>query len=108
MADGQTPAPPSSRLHRQSSSAALFIAVALGVSCVMAQLSLLREVLGAFSGNELVLGLTLGNWLLLMGIGARLGRTADRWKRPLPVLLVLQIVAAIVPLFQVLLLRGLR
>ena len=56
---------------------------ALGVSCVMTQLSLMRELLGAFSGNEMVLGVVLGNWLLLMGIGTWLGRTSTnsetRW-----------------------------
>ncbi|MBN2508132.1 MAG: fused MFS/spermidine synthase [Verrucomicrobia bacterium] len=51
---------------------------ALGVSCVVTQLVLMREMLGVFAGNELVLGVVLGNWLLLMGLGAALGR----WLRP--------------------------
>jgi spermidine synthase len=51
---------------------------ALGVSCVMTQLALMRELLGAFSGNEMVLGVVLGLWLLLMGIGAWLGRTSEK------------------------------
>ena len=47
---------------------------ALGISCViMTQLALMRELLGAFSGNEMVLGVSLGLWLLLMGLGTRLG-----------------------------------
>jgi spermidine synthase len=46
----------------------------LGVSAVMTQLALMRELLGAFSGNELVFGICLGNWLLLTGAGAWLGR----------------------------------
>jgi len=46
----------------------------LGVAAVMTQLALLRELLGAFDGNELVLGICLGNWLLLTGAGAWLGR----------------------------------
>jgi spermidine synthase len=46
----------------------------LGVSAVMTQLALLRELLSAFTGNELVLGIGLGSWLLLTGIGAWLGR----------------------------------
>ena len=61
----------------------LFAVGALGVSCVMTQLALMRELLGAFSGNEMVLGVVLGLWLLLMGIGAWLGRTSEscatRW-----------------------------
>jgi len=81
---------------------------ALGVSCVMTQLALMRELLGAFSGNELVLGVVLGNWLLLMGIGARLGWTSDKLRNPLAVLVAMQILVAILPLFQVFLLRALR
>ena len=81
---------------------------ALGVSCVMTQLALMRELLGAFSGNELVLGLVLGNWLLLMGIGAWLGRTSDKLQNPLAVLVVVQILLAVLPLLQVFLLRALR
>ena len=81
---------------------------ALGVSCVMTQLALMRELLGAFGGNELVLGLVLGNWLLLMGIGAWLGRTSDKLRNPLAVLAVVQILAAVLPLLQVFLLRALR
>ena len=46
----------------------------LGASAVMTQLALLRELLGAFAGNELVFGIGLGSWLLLTGIGAWLGR----------------------------------
>jgi spermidine synthase len=46
----------------------------LGVSAVMTQLVLMRELLGAFSGNELVFGISLGSWLLLTGAGTWLGR----------------------------------
>ncbi len=81
---------------------------ALGFSCVMTQLALMRELLGAFSGNELVLGLALGNWLLLMGIGAWLGRTCDKLQNPLTVFVVVQILVAVLPLGQVFLLRILR
>ena len=51
---------------------------ALGVSCVMTQLALMRELLAAFSGNEMVFGIVLGLWLLLMGIGTWLGRVSER------------------------------
>src|ERR1017187_5819966 len=80
---------------------------ALGVSCVMTQLALLRELLGAFSGNELVLGVVLGNWLLLMGLGTWLGRTSDKLRNPLAVLVLMQILVAVLPLLQVFLLRAL-
>jgi spermidine synthase len=81
---------------------------ALGVSCVMTQLALMRELLDAFSGNELVLGLTLGNWLLLMGLGAWLGRASDKLRHPLAALAVAQVLTALLPLALVFLLRALR
>ncbi len=86
----------------------LFAAGALGVSCVMTQLALMRELLGAFSGNEMVLGVTLGLWLLLMGIGTGLGRTSDKLRNPAMVLFLGQVLVALLPLAQVLALRGLR
>ena len=74
----------------------------------MTQLALMRELLGVFSGNEMVLGVTLGLWLLLMGIGTALGRTSDKLRNPLAVLVVAQILVAILPLAQVFALRALR
>ena len=50
----------------------------LGVSAVMTQLALMRELLGAFSGNELVLGISMGSWLMLTGLGTWLGRFLPR------------------------------
>jgi spermidine synthase len=81
---------------------------ALGVSCVMTQLALMRELLGAFSGNEMVLGVVLGLWLLSMGVGARLGRTSERLRNQLAALAVIQMLVAILPPVQVFLLRALR
>ncbi|MCL5097663.1 MAG: hypothetical protein M1608_09075 [Candidatus Omnitrophica bacterium] len=87
----------------------LLVAVgALGISCMMTQLALMREMLEVFGGNEMVLGILLGNWLLLSGIGAGLGRMADRLKNPIRFLVVAQILVAILPLVQVFLLRTIR
>ena len=74
----------------------------------MTQLTLMRELLSVFSGNELVFGIVLGNWLLLTGIGAALGRTASRLKRPVTILIVAQILVAVLPIASVFLLRTLR
>ena len=52
----------------------------VGFSCVLTQLALMREMLGVFAGNELILGVALGNWLLLMGLGAAAGRWAEQLK----------------------------
>jgi spermidine synthase len=81
---------------------------ALGVSAFMTQLTLMRELLAAFSGNELVFGIVLGNWMLLTGLGAALGRTASRLRSPIAVLVVLQVLVAILPVADVFLLRTLR
>jgi spermidine synthase len=108
MEDGKRPPNPSSISHSPSSFPVLLAVGALGVSCVMTQLSLMRELLGAFSGNELVLGVVLGNWLFLMGIGTWLGRTSDKLRNPLAVLVLMQILVAVLPLLQVFLFRALR
>jgi spermidine synthase len=55
----------------------------LGLASVMTQLALMRELLSAFAGNEMVLGIALGLWLLLTGLGTSLGRTADKLRNPL-------------------------
>jgi len=81
---------------------------ALGVSCVMTQLALMRELLAVFSGNEMVLGVVLGLWLLLMGLGAGLGRTAAKLRNQFSALAGIQMLVAVLPLAQVFLLRTLR
>ena len=86
----------------------LVSAAALGLSAVATQLCLLRELLGAFSGHELVLGICLGNWFLLTAAGAWLGEVAAHARRPLPVFVAGQFAAALIPLAQVAAVRGLR
>jgi spermidine synthase len=52
----------------------------MGFSFAVTQSLLIREFLVAFFGNELSIGLILGNWLVLEAIGSGLlGRLADRW-----------------------------
>lgn len=80
----------------------------LGASAVITQLTLMRELLGAFSGNELVLGISLGSWLLLTGIGTWGGRLSDRFTDPGRVLATGLLCAALLPLAQVCTVRGLR
>ncbi len=79
---------------------------ALGVSSVMTQLALMREMLGAFCGNEMAMGIILGNWLFLTGIGSSLGRTTGRLANPRSLLVAGLILVAVVPLAQVFLLRA--
>lgn len=93
----------------RASRSILFLAVCcLGVSAFMTQLTLMRELLTVFSGNELVFGIVLGNWLLLTGIGSALGKTSLRLKSPLSVLVLAQVCVAVLPVVDVFLLRTLR
>jgi len=57
----------------------LFAAVfVVGASSILIQLSLIREFLAVYYGNELVFGLILGNWLVLAGLGGFFGKKAER------------------------------
>jgi spermidine synthase len=53
----------------------------MGFSFTVTQGLLIRELLVAFFGNELSIGLILGNWLILEAVGSGLlGKLAGRWK----------------------------
>ena len=87
----------------------IYLAVgAVGAASVITQLVLLREMLGALAGNELALGILLGNWLLLTGAGAWLGRQTDRLRQRETVFLAGLLAVALVPLAQLVLLRLVR
>ena len=73
----------------------------LGFSAVVTQLVTAREFLNLFSGNELTLGLILGNWLLLTGLGGVLGRYAGRVRHRMRWLLCAQVGIALLPATQI-------
>jgi len=53
----------------------------LGLSSLVAQMVLLRELLIVFAGNELSIGIILANWLLLGGLGSIImGKWAEKIK----------------------------
>ncbi len=53
----------------------------MGFSCTAVQTLLIRELLVAFFGNELVIGLILGCWFVAEAIGSGvLGQLAGRWQ----------------------------
>ena len=81
---------------------------AIGFASIITQLALMREMLGAFAGNELALGIMLGNWLLLTGLGAWLGRKSDRLRHRETTLVAGLVLIALLPLVQLVLLRLLR
>jgi len=68
----------------------------MGFSFTVTQGLLIRELLVAFFGNELSIGLILGNWLILEAAGSGLlGRLADRWKGKVSSYAALQILFAL-------------
>jgi spermidine synthase len=80
----------------------------LGLTSITAQIILLREFLSFFYGNELVLGLILANWMLLTGLGAYLGRNAEKRVHLLSSVLQLMIGLALLPFILVFLMYYLR
>jgi len=68
----------------------------------------MREMLGAFAGNELVLGVVLGNWLLLMGLGTSLGRWFSAGRIAFGALPATLVFTAVLPFGQMVALRGMR
>lgn len=85
-----------------------FAVCCLGLSAFLTQLTLMREFVSVFSGNELVFGIVLGNWMLLTGVGSTLGKTAARLRRPIAAFLIAQVHIALLPIADVFLLRWLR
>lgn len=74
----------------------------LGISSVVTQITVTRELLNVFHGNELVIGYTVSVWLLLTGAGALLGR---RHRTGIDQLIVLLVPVALLPFGHLLALR---
>ena len=68
----------------------------LGLVAMAAQVIVIREFLAAFQGNELIIGLIMGAWMLLTGAGAYLiSKTGI--KSPVTLLMILQTVLGTLP-----------
>lgn len=80
----------------------------LGFASVATQLVLTRELLCSVQGNELVLGCLFGNWLLLTGLGAAVGRRVARAPALAARFLAGQLLVGVLPLLQWLAIRLLR
>lgn len=111
---GQPPAPlppragPGADRGRRPARLLLLAVCCLGVSAIVTQLVLMRELLCVLAGNEMIFGIILGNWFLLTGLGASLGLSAGRLRRPIAVLVLAQIAIAVLPVAQVFAVRALR
>ena len=83
-------------METRSFKASLFIK---GLSGIIAQVILMRELLVSFHGNELTLGIILANWLILVAIGSFIGKTVEKVERRIEVFVLFQLFfAAALPL----------
>ena len=65
----------------------------MGLSGIIAQILLLRELLVSFYGNELTLGIILANWLLLEATGSFfVGKTVEKTSKKTEIFVLLQLV----------------
>jgi spermidine synthase len=80
-----------------------------GLSGIVAQIVLLRELLVSFSGNELTLGVILANWLILEAAGSYIaGKTPEKAKAKLAIYVLLQLCFAVAFPFAVYLARVIK
>ncbi|MDD4894833.1 MAG: fused MFS/spermidine synthase, partial [Candidatus Omnitrophica bacterium] len=71
----------------------IFIILLVGLSGIIAQVVLLRELLVSFYGNELTLGVILANWIILEALGVfSIGKFIDRARNKVNVFIILQII----------------
>ena len=81
--------------------------LALGISSVSVQFVMIREVMSSFGGNELVIGLVLGIWLLFTGLGSALGVPLAKKRRPERALFLGHLLIAVLPFAQIAAIRAL-
>jgi spermidine synthase len=80
----------------------------LGSTTIIAQIILMREFLTVFSGNELVIGLVLANWMILTGIGAYLGTFRLQIRKALPVIVFSLLLLSLLPFVTAFLINYLK
>lgn len=73
-----------------------FALLLMGFTSLVIQVLLIREFLICFYGNELTIGLILGNWIILEAIGSSISsKFSQRIKRPLLFYCILQCLIAL-------------
>jgi spermidine synthase len=80
----------------------------LGSTSIIAQLILMREFLTVFSGNELVIGIVLANWMVLTGLGAYLGKFPLKIKTAYPVVVSGLLLLSVLPFVTAFLINFLK
>lgn len=79
----------------------LFSLIIICISSVATQLVLIREAISTFGGNELVIGIVLGMWLLFMASGAYLGTMTTKGGKCRQILFFGHLLLAFLPFIQV-------
>ncbi|MEN8121534.1 MAG: hypothetical protein ABFS35_14370 [Bacteroidota bacterium] len=82
--------------------------ISLGITTFITQIVLLREFITVFSGNELIIGIILSNWLFITGLGAFIGKKAKKVINPIRTLAILQYSLAFLPIITLFLLIYLK
>ncbi len=79
----------------------------LGISSVSVQLVMVREIMSTFSGNELIIGVVIGSWLLFTGLGSTVGVKVGKNSPPDRLLFWGHVLVALCPFAQILVIRAL-
>lgn len=83
--------------------------VVVGFSGLIAEISLLRELLIVFSGNELCIGIIFANWLILEAFGSSiLGRIFEKSKNQLEIFIIFIIIFSVSLLIAIYFTRNLK
>jgi spermidine synthase len=72
-----------------------FSLVIQGLSGIVAQVILMRELLVSFQGNELTLGIVLANWLILVAIGSLITGNIRKAKSRMETFVLFQLLFAV-------------
>jgi len=75
----------------------------LGFVATIVQVLLLREITTVFQGNEIMMGWTIGAWMLLTGIGSFLGRNSNQSRKGESSLSTIVFLLSITPIVSVVL-----
>ncbi|HEX55410.1 MAG: hypothetical protein DRO90_01805 [Candidatus Altiarchaeales archaeon] len=82
-----------------------FAFLSMGFISIIAQVVLLREFLTIFGGNELSIGIMLGNWLLLVAIGSISIKFLDRFNFHIREFAIFQFIIPVIIPIQILIIR---
>jgi len=85
-----------------------FAITVLGISHVITQITVIREFINVFAGNEIVLGVLFSLWLLLTGFGAWLGRFIRSSVVQMALFRASLFLVAFLPIAHIVLIRFLR